>query len=69
MYKVDWDNIGKQDKYGIPDWKSVCIVPVVCNEEVISLIYLSVSVNKKEFTVIDLNKLNFFADMGIPIFE
>ena len=69
MYKVDWDNIGKQDKYGIPDWKSVCIVPVVCNEEVIALIYLSVSVNKKEFTVIDLNKLNFFADMGIPIFE
>lgn len=69
MCKIDWDNISKQDKYGIPDWKSICIVPVICDEQVMAIIYLSVSVNKKEFTISELNKLNFFADAGIPIFQ
>lgn len=69
LYKVDWDNMVKQDKYGIADWKSVCITPIICNGEVLALIYISVSVNKKEFTAMELNQLNFFADVAIPIFE
>ncbi|WP_294404448.1 diguanylate cyclase [uncultured Clostridium sp.] len=69
MYQVDWDNMGKQDKYGIPDWKSVCITPVICKDEILALIYVSVSVNNKEFTEAELNQLNFFADIGIPIFN
>ena len=68
-YQIDWDNIEKHDKYGIPDWKSICIAPVICNSEVRALIYVSVSVNKKEFTLIELNQLSFFADMGVSIFE
>lgn len=68
-YQVDWDNMGKQDKYGIPDWKSVCVTPVICNDEILALIYVSVSVNNKEFTEAELNQLNFFADIGVPIFN
>ena len=68
-YQVDWDNMGRQDKYGIPDWKSVCITPVICNDEILALIYVSVSVNNKEFTEAELNQLNFFADIGVPIFN
>lgn len=61
--------MNNKDKYGIPDWKWIFITPVICNEEVKALIYVSVSVNKKEFTSMELNQLNFLADMGIPIFE
>lgn len=69
MYQVDWENIYKKDKYGIPDWKSVCITPVICNNDILALIYVSVSVSNKEFTEAELNQLNFFADMGVPIFN
>lgn len=70
IYQIDWNNIKvKKDKFGIPDWKSICITPVICNGVILAIIYASVSVNKKEFTSIELNQLNFFADMGIPIFE
>ena len=54
--------------YGIPDWKSVCITPIICNGEILAVLYLSVSVNKKEFTCNDYNLLNCFAEIGIPIF-
>ena len=68
-YKVDWDNIDRHDEFNIPDWKSVCITPVICDEEVLALIYISVSVNKKEFGEADLNQLNLLAEIGTPIFE
>ena len=68
LYKVDWDNIYKEDNFGVPDWKSVCITPVICSGEVLALIYVSVSVNKKEFGAVDLNQLNLLAEIGTPIF-
>ncbi|MGN0144316.1 MAG: tetratricopeptide repeat-containing diguanylate cyclase, partial [Clostridium sp.] len=68
-YKIDWNNIYKQGDYGIPDWKSICITPIICDGQILALIYVSVSVNKKEFTAVDLNQLNFLAEIGIPIFE
>ena len=48
------------------DGKNRC---VLWNGEVLALIYISVSVNKKEFSAMELNQLNFFADVAIPIFE
>ncbi|OPJ58196.1 diguanylate cyclase [Clostridium chromiireducens] len=68
MYLIDWESMDHYNQYGIPDWKSVCITPVICNGEVLAVFYLSVSVNKKEFTCNDYNLLNCFADIGIPIF-
>jgi hypothetical protein len=54
--------------YGIPDWKSVCIVPIICNGEVLAILYLSVSVNKKEYIYDDCNLLSCLAEISIPIF-
>ena len=68
-YKIDWNNIYKQGDYGIPDWKSICTTPIICDGQILAVIYISVSINKKEFTAIDLNKLNFLGEIGIPIFE
>lgn len=67
-YLVDWTNMDNNNRYGIPDWKSICILPVMCNGEIISILYLSVSVNEKEFTYNEYNLLNCFAEIGTPIF-
>ncbi|MDO5515981.1 MAG: diguanylate cyclase [Clostridium sp.] len=69
MYLVDWGNIDNHNIHGIPDWKSICISPVIYDGYVIAVIYLSVSVNNKEFGITDLNLLNCFADVALPIFS
>ena len=68
VYLIDWDSMDNHNQYGIPDWKSVCITPVICNGEILAILYLSVSVNKKEFTCNDFNLLNCFAEIALPIF-
>lgn len=68
IYLVDWTNMDSHNYYGIPDWKSVCIVPIICNGEVLAILYLSVSVNKKEYIYDDCNLLNCLAEISIPIF-
>lgn len=68
-YLIDWDSMDNYNHYGIPDWKSVCITPIICNGEILAVLYLSVSVNKREFTLNDYNLLNCFAEIGVSIFE
>lgn len=68
IYKVDWDSMYNDNPYGIPDWKSVCIVPVINNGDIIAILYLEVSVNEKEFTCEDYNLLNCFVGIGTAIF-
>ena len=68
-YLVDWESMDNYNHYGIPDWRSVCITPIMCDGEILAILYLSVSVNKKEFTCNDYNLLNCFAEIGIPIFN
>lgn len=67
-YLIDWESMDNHNHYGIPDWKSVCMTPIMCNGEILAILYLSVSVNKKEFTCSDYNLLNCFAEIGMPIF-
>jgi len=68
QYLIDWESMDNYNKYGIPEWKSVCITPVICNGEILAVLYLSVSVSKKEFTLNDYNLLNCFAEISVPIF-
>jgi diguanylate cyclase (GGDEF)-like protein len=67
-YLIDWENVNNGNGYEIPDWKSICLTPVICNGEILAILYLSVSVNKKEYTLGDYNLLNCFAELSIPIF-
>ncbi|WP_238917970.1 diguanylate cyclase [Clostridium sp. YIM B02555] len=68
VFLIDWVNMDNYTYHGIPDWKSVCVVPVICNGEILSVIYLSVSVNKKEFSCSDYNLLTFLSEVGVSIF-
>lgn len=68
MYKIDWEN-GKMDtKDSIPEWKSVCLVPVINNGDIIAVIYLSDSINNKEFNNNDFSLLSSIAQLSIPVF-
>ena len=67
-YMVDWDNIYNNNRYGIPDWKSICVTPIIYNGYIIAILYLEVSVNEKEFTFNDYKILNCFGEMGTSIF-
>lgn len=68
IYLIDWESMDNYNQHGIPDWKSNCIAPIICNGEILAVIYLSVSINKKEFTYSDYNLLSCFAEIGLPIF-
>ncbi|OOM73491.1 diguanylate cyclase [Clostridium sp. BL-8] len=68
MYLIDWETMGNYNQYGMPEWKSICIVPIVCNGRILSVVYLSIPVNKKEFGCNEYNLLNCFAEVGTPIF-
>ncbi len=53
---IDWEDISHIDIFtGTPNWKSVIVVPIVYDGELIGVIYLSVSVKEKEF---DYNAYN-----------
>ncbi|MBE6063479.1 MAG: diguanylate cyclase [Clostridium butyricum] len=68
MYLVDWGNIDNHNIHGVPDWKSICLAPIVYDGQVKAVLYLSVSVNNKEFNESDLSILNCFIDVAVPIF-
>lgn len=69
LYKIDWDNIAKKNEVtGVPSWDSVLITPIIKKERIVSLIYLSIAMKKKEFSVEDLNLLNFLAECIAPFF-
>ena len=69
LYKIDWDNIAKKNEVtGVPSWDSVLITPIIKKERIVSLIYLSIAMKKKEFNVEDLNLLNFLAECIAPFF-
>lgn len=63
-YFVDWDNILQYDKItGIPDWQSVIIVPVVRRDEMVGVLYFSVSTRQKEFSIEDFNFVSVLGEI------
>ncbi|WP_252212721.1 diguanylate cyclase [Clostridium sp. CMCC3677] len=67
-YLIDWDNSYVDKCFGIHDWKSLCITPIIYNGEVIGIIYVSISVNKREYTQEDLSLINYLGQLMIPLF-
>ncbi len=68
FYLIDWDNSYVDKSFSIHDWKSLCIVPVIYNGKVIGIIYVSISVNTREYTQEDLSLINYLGQLMIPLF-
>ncbi len=67
-YLIDWDNSYVDKSFNIHDWKSLCITPIIYNGQVIGIIYVSISVNKREYTQEDLSLINYLGQLMIPLF-
>ena len=64
IYTIDWDNIEKHDLItGIPDWCSVLAVPVIFENKVKGVLYLSTSTKIKEFGIDDLSFVNVLSNL------
>lgn len=69
IYNIDWENGEKYKENSVPEWKSVCLTPVISNGEVIAVLYLYDSINNKEFDNNDCLLLNSIAQLSIPVFS
>ena len=69
IYNIDWENGEKYKENSIPEWKSVCLTPVISNGKVIAVLYLYDSINNKEFDNNDCLLLNSIAQLSIPVFS
>lgn len=57
LYDIDWDEVVNENKT-MPKWNSICIVPIVNEDEVKGAIYMSVPLKRKEFDFKDYNYVN-----------
>ncbi len=55
-YTIDWENMNDLDPLtNTPNWKSVIVIPIVVNQIVCGVIYLSVPIKEKEFDYAEYN--------------
>lgn len=55
-FLIDWDNIDDLDSIsGLPNWQSIIVIPMIRNEEVKGIVYISTSIQNKEFTFKEFN--------------
>ncbi|WP_436512743.1 GGDEF domain-containing protein [Clostridium thermobutyricum] len=57
LYDIDWDEVVNENKT-MPKWNSICIVPIINEDEVKGAIYMSVPLKRKEFDFKDYNYVN-----------
>lgn len=67
-FLIDWDNIDNLDSLsGLPNWQSVIVIPMIRDEEVKGIIYISTSIQNKEFTFKEFNLSKSFGNIFAAI--
>lgn len=68
VYMTDWDESSNGDlKDGVPKWNSIVVIPLIKNEELKGILYLSVPVKKKEFKFDEFNYVNTLGELTAAI--
>lgn len=68
VYMTDWDETPSYDSVtGMPDWNSVAVTPLVKNNSVKGVIYLTVSTKKKEFKLDEFNFINTLGELAVAV--
>jgi diguanylate cyclase (GGDEF)-like protein len=61
-FLIDWDNIENIDVLsGLPNWKSIIVLPLINNGNVKGILYISTSIKNKEF---DFDNFNLSKNFG-----
>lgn len=67
-FLIDWDNIDNLDSLsGLPNWQSIIVIPMIKEEELKGIIYISTSIQNKEFTFKEFNLSKSFANIFAAI--
>lgn len=66
---VDWSSIKESKEGKIPNLKSNIVIPLKTENETIGVLYLSVDINRKEFTYDELNFINTLAKVMVPMLK
>lgn len=68
VYMTDWDESANDDLIsGMPEWNSVLAVPLIKNDDLKGILYLSVPVKKKEFKFDEFNFVNTLGELTAAI--
>jgi diguanylate cyclase (GGDEF)-like protein len=68
VWKIDWDVITEYDTVtGVPNWQSVMAIPLIKDDIVKGVLYLTESTQKKEFAFEDFNFVNALGKIIVPI--
>lgn len=68
LYMIDWDDAGSYDLItGNPDWYSIVVVPIIIENDIKGIIYLSASTRFKEFGFNEFNFVNVISDLVATI--
>nr|WP_300003240.1 diguanylate cyclase [Tissierella sp.] len=63
-FYIDWENYDCINEHtGAPDWKSIMYVPLIKNDNICGIVYLTVSINKKEFNIVDFNLVKLLSNI------
>lgn len=70
VFLIDWDDVGSNDIItGLPDWYSILAVPIMVQDEIKGVIYLSALTKNKEFGVNELNFINVLSNLVATIIK
>ncbi len=65
-YFIDWDNADNMDKLlENPNWQSILIVPLIKDNNIKGIVYITVSLKEKEFDIMDLNICNVLSNIFV----
>jgi diguanylate cyclase (GGDEF)-like protein len=66
--KIDWDTITEYDTVtGVPNWQSVMVIPLIRDDIVKGVLYLTESTQVKEFGFEDFNFVSTLGKIIVPI--
>lgn len=68
LFGIDWDDIDRINPVNrLPDWNSVLVVPIIVQDEVKGIFYLSTPTRVKEFGPGELYIIKVFSDLAAHI--
>lgn len=63
---IDWDNADNMDKLlENPNWQSILILPLIKDNNIKGIVYITVSLKEKEFDIMDLNICNILSNIFV----
>ena len=69
-FLIDWESISEKNlNLNMPDWQSVIAIPLISNNQIKALVYITVPIKEKEFDYNNYNLAKALCDIFSTILE